>query len=131
MPDVRVSNLEEPPLPLLDGEQLVGAKQNRILKTTALVAAQSEVTMPASCVERGRCGYRARHSVPSEFSLYAGLRAKKSACVIGDIPSLARPVASAPRQSVRIARHQRLSVWPSPQSASAIRSSERWLGRGD
>ena len=33
------------PLLLLDGEQLVGAKQNRILNMTVLVAAQSEVTI--------------------------------------------------------------------------------------
>ena len=55
--------------------------QNRILNMTVLVAAQSEVTIPVSCVERGRWGYRAWHSAPSDFSLYAGLRAKKSAWV--------------------------------------------------
>jgi hypothetical protein len=41
-----------------DGEQLVGAKQNRILNMTVLVAAETEVTIPVSCVERGRWGYR-------------------------------------------------------------------------
>jgi hypothetical protein len=69
------------PLLLLDGEQLVGAKQNRILNMTVQVAAQSEVTLPVSCVEQGRWGYRARHSTPSDFSLYARLRAKKSGWV--------------------------------------------------
>jgi len=29
----------------------VGAKQNRILNMTVLVAAQSEVTIPVSCVQ--------------------------------------------------------------------------------
>jgi len=59
----------------------VGAKQNRILNMTVLVAARTEVTMPVSCVEQGRWGYRARHSAPSDFSLYAGPRAKRSAWV--------------------------------------------------
>jgi hypothetical protein len=59
----------------------VGAKQNRILNMTVLVAVQTEVTIPVSCVEQGRWGYRARHSAPSDFSLYAGLRAKKRAWV--------------------------------------------------
>jgi hypothetical protein len=59
----------------------VGAKQNRILNMTVLVAGSTEVTIPVSCVERGRWGYRARHSAPSDFSPYAGLRAKKSAWV--------------------------------------------------
>jgi ARG and Rhodanese-Phosphatase-superfamily-associated Protein domain len=81
VPELRVANLAELPLLLLDGEQLVGAKQNRILNMTVLLAAQSEVTIPVTCVERGRWGYPAHHSAPSDLSLYAGLRAKKSAWV--------------------------------------------------
>ena len=37
-------------------------------------------------MERGRWGYRARHSAPGDFSLYAGLRAKKSAWVSRSLP---------------------------------------------
>jgi len=43
VPELRVANLGDLPLLLLDGEQLVGAKQNRILNMTVLVAAQSKV----------------------------------------------------------------------------------------
>ena len=39
MPELRVANLGDLPLLLLDGEQLVGARQNRILNMTVLVAA--------------------------------------------------------------------------------------------
>ena len=81
VPDLRVANLGDVPLLLLDGEQLVGAKQNRILNMTVLVAAQSEVTIPVSFVEQGRWRYQARRSAPSDFSQYASLRAKKSAWV--------------------------------------------------
>jgi hypothetical protein len=45
---------------------------------TVLVAAQTEVTVPVSCVEQGRWGYRSLHFEPSDFSLFASLRAKKS-----------------------------------------------------
>jgi hypothetical protein len=38
----------------LEGEQLVGAKQNRILNTSVLVPAQARLTIPVSCVEAGR-----------------------------------------------------------------------------
>lgn len=81
VPELRVANLGDLPLLLLDGEQLVGAKQNRILNMTVLVAALSQVTIPVSCVEQGRWRYQDRRSAPSDFSLYASLRAKKSAWV--------------------------------------------------
>jgi hypothetical protein len=38
----------------LEGEELRGAKQNRILNTTVLVPAQARLTIPVSCVEQGR-----------------------------------------------------------------------------
>jgi hypothetical protein len=76
-----VANGADRPLLLLDGEELIGAKQNRILNTTVLVAAHTEVTIPVSCVEQGRWGYRGRQFRPGDASLYASLRARKAAHV--------------------------------------------------
>ena len=39
---------------LYDGEELVGAKQNRILDVSVLVEAKSTLRIPVSCVEQGR-----------------------------------------------------------------------------
>ncbi|MGH8953157.1 MAG: ARPP-1 family domain-containing protein [Acidimicrobiia bacterium] len=71
VPFIQVTNATAHPLLLLDGEELLGAKQNRILNTTVLVAAHAELTIPASCVEQGRWGYRGRRFTPGDASLFA------------------------------------------------------------
>jgi hypothetical protein len=54
VPELVVVNPLEENVLLYDGEELLGAKQNRILNVTVLVAAQSESRIPVSCVEQGR-----------------------------------------------------------------------------
>jgi len=61
VPDLLVENKGDVRVLFLEGEELVGAKQNRILNTTVLVAAYSKTKIPVSCVEQGRWGYRSRH----------------------------------------------------------------------
>ena len=39
---------------ILEGDHLIGAKQNRIAIATAMIAGKARVTLPAACVERGR-----------------------------------------------------------------------------
>jgi hypothetical protein len=81
VPFLKVTNGADRPLLLLDGEELIGAKQNRILNTTVLVAARTEMTIPVSCVEQGRWGYRGRRFRPAGTTLYASMRAEKAAHV--------------------------------------------------
>jgi hypothetical protein len=54
VPELLATNPLETDVLLYDGEELLGAKQNRILNVTVLVPAQSEARIPVSCVEEGR-----------------------------------------------------------------------------
>jgi hypothetical protein len=63
---------------LLDGEELVGSKQNRVLNATVLVADCASVAIPVSCVEQGRWAWRSRRFVSGDVSLFASERRKKS-----------------------------------------------------
>lgn len=60
VPELLVENKGDVRVLFLEGEELVGAKQNRILNTSVLIAAQTTTKIPVSCVERGRWGYRSR-----------------------------------------------------------------------
>ena len=60
VPDLLVDNKGDVPVLFLEGEELVGAKQNRVLNTSVLIAAHSKTKIPVSCVEQGRWGYRSR-----------------------------------------------------------------------
>jgi hypothetical protein len=60
VPDLLVENLGDSRVLFIEGEELRGAKQNRVLNTTVLIAAHSRTKIPVSCVEQGRWRYRSR-----------------------------------------------------------------------
>lgn len=57
VPDLKVENRGDVAVLLLDGEEVAGAKQNRILNTTIFVAPKTTVKVPVSCTEHGRWSY--------------------------------------------------------------------------
>jgi hypothetical protein len=60
VPNLLVSNTGDWRVLFLEGEELKGAKQNRVLNTSVLVAARSKTSIPVSCVEQGRWRYRTK-----------------------------------------------------------------------
>lgn len=81
VPTLHVTNSGPLDVLLLDGEELIGAKQNRVLNTTVLVRAGSTVEIPVSCVEQGRWTYNSRLFAVSGSCLYALMRQKNAAQV--------------------------------------------------
>jgi hypothetical protein len=60
VPDLAVDNKGDVRVLFLEGEELIGAKQNRVLNISVLIAAHAKTPVPVSCVEQGRWGYRGR-----------------------------------------------------------------------
>ena len=77
VPELLATNEAQSSVLLLDGEELVGAKQNRILNTSVLLPAESKTKIPVSCVEQGRWRHVSHEFAPGSYSP-AGLRARKS-----------------------------------------------------
>ena len=63
---------------LYDGEELVGAKQDRILNVSVLVAAGSKVPIPVSCVEQGRWSRRSDVFAAAPHAAAPELRRRKA-----------------------------------------------------
>jgi hypothetical protein len=77
VPELKVVNRGPKPTLIIDGEELLGAKQNRVVNLTILVAAKPELTIPVSCVEAGRWTMRSRAFSSSPRTQYASGRAKR------------------------------------------------------
>ncbi|MBL3618758.1 MAG: hypothetical protein JMN26_13630 [gamma proteobacterium endosymbiont of Lamellibrachia anaximandri] len=69
------------PVLLLDGEELVGAKQNRILNLTVMAPAHKSIIIPVSCVEAGRWRAESADFASAKRAHYAAGRASKAAHV--------------------------------------------------
>ena len=57
VPELKVINKSPRMILILDVEELVGSKQNRIVNTTIFIQKNGTVIIPVSCVEQGRWSY--------------------------------------------------------------------------
>ena len=78
VPELKFVNSSTTSILLLDGEELIGAKQNRIVNLTILVGPERTITIPVSCVEAGRWQHNSREFETSERTLYSNVRASKA-----------------------------------------------------
>ena len=111
VPELAFVNSADLPVLLLDGEELIGAKQNRVLNLTILVPPKVAITIPVSCVEAGRWHMSPSSLKTSDHLMYAQIRAERAGHVTQSI-----------RTSGSRASNQ-TEVWRSiSQKASRLRS---------
>ena len=85
VPELTFLNEGEAPVFLMDGEELVGAKQNRVLNLSIMAPAGKTITIPVSCVEAGRWAHSSDEFRSGDRAQYASARASKSRSVSGNI----------------------------------------------
>jgi hypothetical protein len=76
VPLLAVTSSSVKPILIPEGEILIGAKQNRTVNLTVLVAAGKRFDLPVSCVEQGRWGYTSRRFEAKSYA-HPELRRKK------------------------------------------------------
>lgn len=78
VPELVVTNPTDTRVLLYDGEELVGAKQDRILNVSVLVEAGAKLEIPVSCVEQGRWRRSSAAFALSPHLAHAHLRRRKA-----------------------------------------------------
>lgn len=104
VPELAVRNPLDSKVLLYDGEELVGAKQNRILNLTVLVGAKATVEIPVTCVEEGRWSARSAVFDAAAHISHSHLRRRKAEMLA------ARPLARGVAQG---------EVWDEVRSKAA------------
>jgi hypothetical protein len=81
VPELRLQNNSPRAVLLLDGEELLGAQQNRVLNLTILAPPHQVTIIPVSCVEAGRWYLQSNTFSPASHVMYARARAARTSQV--------------------------------------------------
>jgi hypothetical protein len=126
VPELAVVN----PLPddvlIYDGAELVGAKQNRILNVTVLVAARSTLRIPVSCTEEGRWRSVSASFAPAQHIANSELRRRK-AVALSSAPLVRGAAQRDVWESVREQADRMGSVSPTGAHQDLFAAREREL----
>ncbi|MCK9502139.1 MAG: hypothetical protein M0Q52_09910 [Lascolabacillus sp.] len=117
VPDLKVANMCGKMVLIIGGEELVGAKQNRIVNTTILLAPESETTIPVSCVEQGRWAHTSDHFYTEKRMSPSFMRKNKAEHVMASVKMNAG------------FRSDQGSIWEEIRERQARRDAESSTGR--
>ena len=87
VPYLKVINDLDHDVLILDGDILVGAKQNRSVTTTIIIGKKTTSVIDVNCVEQGRWAYKSRFFEAGEQPVYSKLRAAKARSVTMNLKS--------------------------------------------
>jgi hypothetical protein len=90
VPFLMLENTGDCPIIILDGEEVVGGKQNRIINTTLVIPANTKVKIPVSCVQSGRW----RHEKADFESAGSVFRARSRAAQMATVTANVRESGS-------------------------------------
>ena len=90
VPEIVFENLSDRPVLMLGGEELAGARQNRIINLTILAPPQAKIVIPVSCVEAGRWRPISREFAPTPALAFRKLRARTVAQVTRALRTVGR-----------------------------------------
>lgn len=128
VPELVVENPLAERVLLYDGEELVGAKQNRILNVSVLVGAKSNLPVPVSCVEQGRWSRVSESFESASHASHPELRRRKAHFLMSE--PLARGVSQGEVWDEVRAKHMRMRVDSATgASADAYRRFEESLAK--
>ena len=77
VPRIKFVNYAKRPILMIDGEELLGCKQNRILNLSVLAPVNTEIEIPVSCVERNRWNHSSSQFRQSDNFEFASLKFTK------------------------------------------------------
>lgn len=106
VPELWLVNRSDEMVLAMDGEEIVGGKQNRMVNASFLIAPKSEVMLPVTCVEHGRWHDVAPRFMPGEAAP-AFLRRAKDEQVKANLRAASRPMADQGAVWEAIASRQR------------------------
>jgi hypothetical protein len=117
VPYLKVHNKAASLVFLMAGEQLVGAKQNRVLNVSIMVPGQSELALPVSCVEAGRWRYHSPKFASSGSTSHQRLRQKMAKHVLDGYRQTGKPSSKQGEVWQEVDRKLKAMASASPSAA--------------